>query len=93
MASGAIAGAHQLGLKVPQDVSVVGFDDTANASAMWPPLTTVRQPIREMASSAIKILAKSVGKNLPTPTGESQSQKLDYELIVRKSAGPPKQSD
>eukprot|EP00581_Thalassiosira_minuscula_P035585 CAMPEP_0184468880 /NCGR_PEP_ID=MMETSP0740-20130409/81956_1 /TAXON_ID=385413 /ORGANISM="Thalassiosira miniscula, Strain CCMP1093" /LENGTH=66 /DNA_ID=CAMNT_0026844625 /DNA_START=1 /DNA_END=197 /DNA_ORIENTATION=- len=66
MASGAIAGAHQLGLKVPQDVSVVGFDDTANASAMWPPLTTVRQPIREMASSAIKILAKSVGKNLPT---------------------------
>ena len=93
MASGAIAGAHQLGLKVPMDVSVVGFDDTANASAMWPPLTTVRQPIREMASTAIKILGKSAGKNLAPSTAESQSQTLDYELIVRKSAGPPKQTD
>lgn len=93
MASGAIAGAHQLGLKVPLDVSVVGFDDTANASAMWPPLTTVRQPIREMASTAIKILGKSASKNLAPATTEPQSQTLDYELIVRKSAGPPKQSD
>ena len=93
MASGAIAGAHQLGLQVPLDVSVVGFDDTANASALWPPLTTVRQPIREMASTAIKILGKSASKNLAPSTTESQSQTLDYELIVRKSAGPPKQSD
>lgn len=93
MAAGAIAAAHQAGLQVPHDVSVVGFDDTANASAMWPPLTTVRQPIREMASSAIKILGRSVGKNIPTPSNEPQNQTLDYELIVRKSAGPPKQSD
>ena len=90
MASGAIAAAHKLGLDVPLDVSVVGFDDTANASAMWPPLTTVRQPIREMAHSAIKSLAKSVGKDAALAT---ESQTLDYELIVRKSAGPPKQSD
>ena len=93
MAAGAIAAAHQAGLQVPHDVSVVGFDDTANASAMWPPLTTVRQPIREMASSAIKILGRRVGKNIPTPSNEPQNQTLDYELIVRKSAGPPKQSD
>ena len=93
MAAGASAAAHQAGLQVPYDVSVVGFDDTANASAMWPPLTTVRQPIREMASSAIKILGRSVGKNMPTPSNEPQNQTLDYELIVRKSAGPPKQTD
>lgn len=93
MAAGAIAAAHQAGMQVPHDVSVVGFDDTANASSMWPPLTTVRQPIREMASSAIKILGRTVGKGAPVPTGEPQSQTLDYELIVRKSAGPPKQND
>lgn len=93
MAAGAIAAAHQAGMQVPQDVSVVGFDDTANASAMWPPLTTVRQPIREMASSAIKILGRTVGKGAPVPAEQPQSQTLDYELIVRKSAGPPKQSD
>lgn len=93
MAAGAIAAAHQTGLQVPNDVSVVGFDDTANASAMWPPLTTVRQPIREMASAAIKILGQSVGKNIPVPLNEPQNQTLEYELIVRKSAGPPKQID
>ena len=90
MASGAIAAAHKRGLDVPLDVSVVGFDDTANASAMWPPLTTVRQPIREMAHGAIKVLAKSVGQGAALCT---EPRTLDYELIVRKSAGPPKQTD
>ena len=93
MASGAIAAAHQAGLRVPHDVSVVGFDDTANASAMWPALTTIRQPIREMASSAIQLLARNVAReralNPVTPTNLT----LDYELVVRDSAAPPKQTD
>jgi len=86
MAAGAIAAVHQAGLRVPEDISVVGFDDTKNASAMWPPLTTIRQPIREMASSAIEFL----GRKTPLSPNESTSQTLDYELIVRESAGPPK---
>ena len=93
MASGAIAAAHQAGLRVPEDLSVVGFDDTANASAMWPALTTVRQPIREMASSAIKLLADSVAHNRARLPLETPKLTLDYELMIRDSAAPPKQSD
>jgi len=93
MAAGAIAAAHQSGLRVPQDVSVVGFDDTANASAMWPPLTTVHQPIRDMAKSAIELLAKNGGKRAVTGTSDSQNLTLDYELAIRESAAPPKQTD
>lgn len=86
MAAGAIAAAHQAGLRVPEDVSIVGFDDTKNASAMWPPLTTVRQPIREMARSAIEILA-SKGKSTKQVLTHTV---LDHELVIRKSAGPPR---
>ncbi|MEL7110342.1 MAG: LacI family DNA-binding transcriptional regulator [Pseudomonadota bacterium] len=93
MAAGAIAAAHQAGMRVPQDLSIVGFDDTANASAMWPALTTVRQPIREMARSAIQLLAKNVAqKRSMTPT-EATDLTLDYELVIRDSAGFPKRSD
>lgn len=86
MAAGAIAAAHQAGLKIPEDISIVGFDDTKNASAMWPPLTTIRQPIRDMARTAIEIL----GRKTPETQTDPVSVTLDYELIVRESAGPPK---
>lgn len=88
MAAGAIAAAHQLGLKVPQDLSIVGFDDTANASAIWPPLTTIRQPIREMAKAAIEILERKVGDVLPI-SGEVEKRTLEHKLIVRDSTAPP----
>ncbi|MEM7460300.1 MAG: LacI family DNA-binding transcriptional regulator [Pseudomonadota bacterium] len=93
MASGAIAAVHQTGLRVPEDISVVGFDDTANASAMWPALTTVRQPIREMANSAIKLLAQSVAQSRALVPIDVQKLTLDYELMIRDSAGPPKRTD
>lgn len=93
MAAGAIAAAHQAGLRVPEDISIVGFDDTANASAMWPPLTTVRQPIRDMAKSAIEMLAKNGAQNAAIAASHAQRVTLDYELIIRDSAGPPKQTD
>jgi LacI family transcriptional regulator len=93
MASGAIAAAHQAGLRVPQDLSIVGFDDTANASAMWPALTTVRQPIREMARSAIQLLAKNVAQKRSMTPIEATDLTLQYELVIRDSAGAPKQTD
>lgn len=84
MAAGAIAAAHRAGLRVPEDVSIVGFDNTQNASSIWPPLTTVRQPIREMARAAIEILA-----NKGSPTKQTLNHRtLEHELIIRKSAGP-----
>ena len=93
MAAGAIAAAHQAGLSVPQDVSVVGFDDTANASATWPPLTTVRQPIREMARTSIEILSRQVAHKAAQTPSTPEKVRLDYELVIRSSSAPPKQSD
>jgi len=93
MAAGAIAAAHQAGLRVPQDVSVVGFDDTANASALWPPLTTVRQPIRDMASTAIEILGRRVSQDRPFTDENSENLKLEHELVIRESSAAPKRSD
>ncbi len=52
MAAGVLHAARTRGLSVPQELSIVGFDDTAIAATIWPPLTTVRWPIRAMASSA-----------------------------------------
>ena len=93
MAVGALAAIHQAGLQVPQDISVVGFDDTENASAVWPPLTTVRQPIREMAGTAIKMLAKKVSNSDPDDAAGTVTQTLDYEIVVRESTAPPKDKD
>lgn len=57
MAAGVIAAAHRRSMKVPGDLSVVGFDDTAIGAAIWPRLTTVRQPIFEIARTAVKLLS------------------------------------
>ena len=57
MAAGVLHAARGRGLDVPKDLSIVGFDDTAIATAIWPPLTTVRWPIRTMArSAALKLI-------------------------------------
>lgn len=90
MAAGAIAAAHQAGLRVPEDLSVAGFDDTANASAMWPPLTTVRQPIREMASRAIEVLGDYVGQRRGAGLKVTGNQVLRHELVIRQSTAPPR---
>ena len=85
IASGAITGAYRLGRRVPEDVSIVGFDDTANAEALWPPLTTVRQPIRAVARSAIDFLVRRV----ENPADARGHVLLDYEIVERSSAAPP----
>jgi LacI family transcriptional regulator len=81
MAAGVVAAASQLGLKVPGDVSVAGFDDSVVAHFVWPPLTTVRQPIRGMARAAIEYLvARAGGGEAP---GERMA--LPLQLVVRQS--------
>lgn len=57
MAAGVIAAAHSRCVAIPSQISIVGFDDTEVASAIWPSLTTVRQPISEIARSAVQILS------------------------------------
>lgn len=56
MAAGVIAAAHSRSIAIPAQISIVGFDDTEVASAIWPSLTTVRQPILEIAQSAVQML-------------------------------------
>ncbi len=85
MAAGAIVAARELGLDVPGDVSVVGFDDSPIASHTWPPLTTLRQPISEMASTAAARLIDQVAGN----THMAANQEFDCEIVVRKSLAAP----
>lgn len=84
MAAGAIAAVHRAGLRVPEDVTIVGFDDTENASATWPTLTTIQQPIRAMARQAIEMLTSADNGMI----GSSKTLMLDHKLIVRKSSAP-----
>ncbi|MDO6748077.1 LacI family DNA-binding transcriptional regulator [Gilvimarinus sp. 1_MG-2023] len=90
MATGLIAVAHGLGLKVPEDVSIAGFDDTALASAVWPQLTTIHQPIAEMAETAVTMLADilAAGPGASKYDGVVKHYVAPYKLIARGSTGP-----
>lgn len=81
MAAGVLAAAHRRGLSVPGQLSVAGFDDTALASVVWPPLTTIRQPTRAMGYAAADLL-------LSAADAPAERRALEYELIVRGSTGP-----
>ncbi|MGD8174766.1 LacI family DNA-binding transcriptional regulator [Marinimicrobium sp. ARAG 43.8] len=93
MATGLIAVAHGLGLKVPEDISIAGFDDTALASAVWPQLTTIHQPLAEMAETAVIMLADILasGPNASKHDGVVRHYVAPYKLIKRGSTGPASQ--
>lgn len=84
-AFGAYEAARQAGLRVPDELSVVGFDDISYAGWCGPPLTTVRQPITEMGATAARFV-------LALTAGEAISQthvELATTLVVRRSTAPP----
>jgi LacI family transcriptional regulator len=86
-AIGATRALHEAGLRVPQDVSVVGFDDVQSAAFQNPALTTVRQPLRTMGMLA----AEAIVRQILTPAERPSSRQVmvDPELVVRESTGPP----
>jgi LacI family transcriptional regulator len=87
MAAGVVFAVRQRGLSVPEDLSVIGFDDTAIAAHIWPPLTTVRWPIISMArSAAMKLVGDIVDPDRPQ---EHESMFLST-LVRRASVAPPK---
>ena len=83
MALGAIRAIQESGLRVPDDISVVGFDDLPNASAANPPLTTVRQPVERLGELAIQALIDLCSGILETP----YQAVLPVELVVRETCG------
>jgi LacI family transcriptional regulator len=85
MALGVIEAARGHGLRVPQDLSVVGFDDTQLARMASPPLTTVRQPLWEMGGVALRTALRLAAGE----TVESHHVELATALVVRGSTAPP----
>ncbi len=83
MAYGAIRALVELGLRVPDDVSVVGFDDIKLSALFNPPLTTIRQPRLEMGGLAVKLLMERAEQ----PALEPRRVMLPLELIARQSSG------
>jgi LacI family transcriptional regulator len=91
MAAGCIAAAHELGLAVPEDVSIAGFNDTPVALITWPTLSTVHQPILEMAEGAANLLfANITAKKQQKRPPNGASQRFGYRIIVRGSTAPPR---
>ncbi len=84
-ALGVIAGVHDEGLRVPEDVSVAGVDDIALAAVVRPALTTVRQPLAAMAEAAVDLLVR----RLEGEAGPPRSLLFPAELVVRQSTAPP----
>jgi LacI family transcriptional regulator len=82
MALGVMVAAARLGLRVPEDLSVAGFDDMPYARLVWPELTTVRRPLRDMASTAVDLLLE------PEEDEARRHVVLDFEIIERGSTGP-----
>ena len=86
-AIGAIKALREAGLRVPQDVSVVGFDDVESAAFQNPGLTTVRQPLRIMGALAAQTVLQQIGA--PALATHAQQIVVDPELVVRGSTCPP----
>ncbi|MEQ9344864.1 MAG: LacI family DNA-binding transcriptional regulator [Thalassospira sp.] len=88
MAIGVIVAAKEYGLRIPQDVSIVGFDDIPHAAAYDPPITTVRQPRRRLGEQAITLLLDRLGAKAPFENREKGPVIVPTELIIRQSTGP-----
>lgn len=84
MAAAVISVAHKMGLELPTQLSVVGFDDAPVATMIWPLLTTVRQPVTTMARLAAELIIENSPRRLGWPS-PLPHRTLDFELILRDS--------
>ena len=86
MAAAACSVAHKMGIRIPEDLAIVGFDDAPISSAVWPTLTTVRQPYLEMARRCVQIL-KGAGDVLK-PSDTQVRHIVPHEIILRETTEP-----
>ena len=89
MAVGGLAVLREAGVQVPSGMAVTGFDDIALARHVLPPLTTVRQPMRDLGQQAVRLLLGRVAE----PELKRQSLVLPTQLVVRRSCGCPEPSE
>jgi len=83
-AIGVLNAARRRGLRIPEDLSIVGFDDTFQATIVTPHLTTVRQPLAELGRMGVSLLTRLlVGQRL-----DARRIELSTTLVVRDSTGP-----
>ncbi|MCI4589503.1 LacI family transcriptional regulator [Sphingobium sp. BYY-5] len=91
MAAAVVSVAHRRHLDVPAELTVAGFDDTTAAVTLWPPLTTVRQPVRELAAEALGLLIAEIAAK----DGKSRVPResiLSHAIVERQSTGAVKPS-
>ena len=89
MAIGAIRELHTAGIRVPEDIAVVGFDDMHLGALLTPPLTTVHQPMRLLGERACSMLLERIAD----PALPYRAERLPTTLIVRESCGCPARPD
>ena len=86
MAMGAIRAAHECGRRVPEDISIAGYDDMPFAASSNPPLTTIRQPVQQCGAIAAQTLIDMIDR----PSATHHHIILPTELVIRSSCGSPK---
>jgi LacI family transcriptional regulator len=91
MALGVLHAAHRLGLRVPEELSVVGVDDIAEGSHFWPPLTTILQPLADAGALAVEVVVQAISASRPGRRSEDARLErvhhlLEPRLIVRESS-------
>jgi LacI family transcriptional regulator len=87
MAAATVSVAHRRGFNVPDDLSIVGFDDTALATSVWPELTTVKQPIAAMAEAALELLIADLRRRRAGAPHKFAERVLTHAMIIRESSG------
>jgi LacI family transcriptional regulator len=88
-ALGAMRALAKAGIRVPEQCSVVGFDDVAPAAFSTPPLTTIRQPMETMGSTAVDLVSEAIKAKAEKREFAPSRRKLAPELVVRQSTRPP----
>jgi len=86
MALATMAIAHRRGLDVPADLAIVGFDDTPLATTVWPELTTIRQPIADMAREAVRLLVDQIRGRRAGTSPAVIHKLLKFTLVERQSS-------
>ena len=88
MAAAAMAMGHGMGIRIPDELTVVGFDDTPMATTLWPELTTIRQPVTAMGKAAVALMLEEVRARRNGRHHDATHQVMKHALVKRQSSAP-----